>query len=402
MTMKIYEYTAWDNQGCCKEGVRQANSEDEILAILRDESLTPVSVRERLSDSAKTIANQRGRHVKSQDLAAFCWQLGIMVSGGLPITTAIETIASEIGNPYFQHILKSMSERMQQGQGISEIAKDYPKVFNPMACAMLQAAETGGTLTACLQRMAVYYENKDKLIRKVRGALAYPIFVVVFIIGIVIALMTFIIPRFMILFDQFNGKLPAFTVGFMSVYKFLMNNAIYILLAQAMLIVGLIIFSKTRKGHVWFSRFAINAPLFGPIKKMAFVSQFCGTLSTLLSSGVSVMDAFQILAGLSSNDLLRDGVLQTRDRIVEGMTISKSMESVGFFPGVAIKMTQIGEQSGSLVPVLEKTAEYYNKKVDGLVSFMTGMMEPILIVTVGAIVLVVVLAMYLPVFSIQV
>jgi type IV pilus assembly protein PilC len=400
--MKIYEYTAWDSQGCCREGARQANSQEEILAILRDESLTPVAVRERMSESAQQVAAQRGRHVKSQDLASFCWQLGIMISGGLPITSAMETIASEITNPYFQHILRNMSERVQQGQPISEIAKDYPKVFNKMSCAMLQAGETGGALTTCLQRMAVYYENRDKLIRKVRGALAYPIFVVAFIIGIVIALMTLIIPRFMILFEQFNGKLPGFTLAFMAVYKFLMHNAIYILLGQALLIVGLVIFSKTRKGHRWLSRFALQAPLFGPIKKMAFVAQFCGTLSTLLSSGVSVMDAFQILSGLSNNELLQNGVIQTRDRIVEGLTISKSMESAGFFPGVAVKMTQIGEQSGSLVPVLEKTAEYYEKKVDGLVSVMTGLMEPILIVTVGAIVMVVVLAMYLPVFSIQV
>lgn len=400
--MKIYEYTAWDSQGCCREGTRQANSQEEILAALRDESLTPVTVQERLSESAQQVATQRGRHVKSQDLASFCWQLGIMMSGGLPITTAMETIASEVTNPYFQHILRNMSERVQQGQPISEIAKDYPKVFGKMACAMLQAGETGGTLTTCLQRMAVYYENRDKLIRKVRGALAYPIFVVVFIVGIIITMMTLIIPRFMVLFEQFHGKLPAFTRYFMAGYSFLMHNAIYILLGQTLLIVGLVLFAKTRKGRSWFARFAIQAPLFGPIKKMAFVAQFCGTLSTLLSSGVSVMDAFQILAGLSNNELLRDGVTQTRDRIVEGMTISKSMESVGFFPGVAVKMTQIGEQSGSLVPVLEKTAEYYEKKVEGLVSIMTGLMEPILIVVVGGIVLIVVLAMYLPVFSIQV
>ncbi len=400
--MKIYEYTAWDSQGCCREGARQANSQEEILSILRDESLTPVTVRERLSESANQVAAQKSKRIKSQDLASFCWQLGIMISGGLPITTAMETIAAEVTNPYFRHVLKDMSERVQQGQSISEIAQDYPKVFNKMSCAMLQAGETGGTFTTCLQRMAVYYENRDKLLRKVRGALAYPIFVVVFIIGIVIAMMTLIIPRFMVLFEQFHGKLPAFTRYFMAGYTFLMHNAVYILLGQAILIAAVVIFAKTRKGHLWMSRVAIQAPLFGPIKKMAFVAQFCGTLSTLLSSGVSVMDAFQILSGLSNNELLRDGVIRTRDRIIEGMSISKSMESAGFFPGVAVKMAQIGEQSGSLVPVLEKTAEYYEKKVDALVSFMTGMMEPILIVVVGSIVMVVVMAMYLPVFSIQV
>lgn len=400
--MKTFEYIAWDTEGGRREGLRQANSQEEILSTLREENLTPVSIQERASENAGKAARVRGARVKSHELGSFFWQLGTMIAGGLPITSAIETIASEITNRYFEYILKDVSERIQQGQPLHEVLRDYPKVFNKLCCSLVQAGETGGTLTTCMQRLAEYYENRDKLIRKVRGALAYPIFVVVFIIGIVIALMTLIIPRFLVFFKQFKGDLPAFTRGFMSVYYFLAHNALYIMLGLALLVTAAVLFSKTKKGIRFFSIASLKIPFIGQIKKMAFVSQFCRTLATLISSGVSVIDAFSILAGMTSNELFHEGVTKTRDQIVEGLSISKSMEKAGLFPGVAIKMVQIGEQSGSLGSVLEKTSYYYEKRVESLISMMLAILEPLLIVIVGAIVLTVVLAMYLPIFSMKI
>jgi len=400
--MKTFEYVAWDNNGSCHQGLHKANSSDEVLSVLREENLTPVSVTEQVVAASRSGPVVRYKRVKSADLSTFCWQLSTMVTGGLPITTAIETIAEEMSNRYFEHVLKTVSAGMQQGESMSDVVKDFPKVFNNLACAMLLAGETGGTLTTCLTRLAEYYENRDKLARKVRGALAYPIFVVCFIVIIIVALMTLIIPRFTVMFDQFKGELPAFTKGFMAVYDGIMHNLPFILLAIAGTVTGLVVFSRTRRGHEWFSRLALEAPVFGRIKMMAFVAIFSKTLATLISSGVSVLDSFGILSGMTGNDILKDGVLRTRERLIEGMSISKSMEASGFFPNVAIKMTQIGEQSGSLSAVLDKTSQYYEKRVDSLVSAMLSMLEPILIVAVGAIVLVVILAMYLPIFSLSV
>jgi type IV pilus assembly protein PilC len=400
--MKTFEYIAWDVEGSCREGLRQANTQEEILSVLREENLTPVSVLERPSETASKASRVRGSTIRSHELGSFCWQLGTMISGGLPITSAIETIASEISNRYFEYILKDISERIQQGQPLHEVMRDYPRVFNKLCCALIQAGETGGTLTTCLQRLAEYYENRDKLIRKVRGALAYPIFVIVFIIGIVIALMTLIIPRFLVLFEQFKGDLPAFTRGFMSVYYFLANNAFYILLAAGVMVTAATLFSRTPKGARFFSLASLKMPLFGQIKKMAFVSQFCRTLATLITSGVSVMDSLGILVGMTNNEYFQEGVTKTREQIVEGQSISKSMEMTGIFPGVAVKMVQIGEQSGSLGSVLEKTSQYYEKRVESQISTMLSILEPVLIVVVGAIVLAVVLAMYLPIFSMKI
>jgi type IV pilus assembly protein PilC len=232
--------------------------------------------------------------------------------------------------------------------------------------------------------------------------MAYPMFVVSFIVVIVIVLMTLIIPRFSLMFEEFNGELPAFTRGFMAVYDGIVSNIIYILVGAAGLVLGAITYGKTKKGHEKFCQLTLSVPIFGKIILMAFVAMFCKTLGTLIGAGVSLLDAFSILADMTNNELLRRGVLETREKMVEGKNISQSMEEVGLFPGVAIKMAQIGENSGSLSSVMEKTSEYYEKKVDTLVSLMLGMLEPILIITVGGIVLVVILAMYLPIFSMKV
>jgi type IV pilus assembly protein PilC len=400
--MANFEYVAWDKSGNSYEGFKQANSQEDVLVFLREEGLTPVSVKPVQSDTKSQKSTVRYKRVKSADLSAFCWQLGTMTEGGLPITTAIETIAEEMENKYFEEILMRIAQNLERGETFSECIAEHPKVFNAMCCAMIMAGETSGSLANCLQRLAVYYANRDKLIRKVRGALAYPIFAVVFIILIVVALMIFIIPRFTIMFAQFEGELPTFTKGFIFVYDSLMYNAHYIVGAVILAAFALYGYSRTDLGHHNFSRFALSVPLFGKIKLQAFVAMFCKTLSTLIASGVPILEAFEILAGMTTNDVLKDGILDTREQMVEGTNVSLSMEASGFFPNVAIKMAKIGEQSGSLSSVMEKTSEYYEKRVDSLVSTMLGLIEPILIITVGAIVLVVILAMYLPIFSMSV
>jgi len=397
--MKTFEYVAWDHSGNCKEGVRQASSQDELQTYLRSEKLTPAVINEVVGARSEKTATVRYKKVKSVELATFCWQLNTMLSGGLSITSAIGTIADEITNPYFEYILKKMSGQIEKGMSFTDCVRQYPKVFGKLCCAIIMAGETGGSLTASLERLAEHYENRDKLIRKVRGAMAYPCFVIGFIVVIVIVLMTLIVPRFSLMFEEFNGELPAFTRAFMAFYDATVRYILHILVATIGLIVGLVAYGKTKAGHEKFSQFMLSVPVFGKIILMSFVAMFCKTLGTLIGAGVSVLDAFSILSEMTNNDLLRKGVLQTRDKMAEGKNISQSMDEVDFFPGVAVKMAQIGENSGSLGAVMEKTSEYYEKKVDGLVSLMLGMLEPILIITVGGIVLVVILAMYLPIFS---
>jgi type IV pilus assembly protein PilC len=185
----------------------------------------------------------------------------------------------------------------------------------------------------------------------------------------------------------------------MGVYSILQHNLHYIIGTVVFLIVFAVFASRTKKGHYFFSRTVLGIPLFGKVIKQAFVVTFCRTMSTLVAAGVSVLDVFDILAGMTDNDIIKSAVTRTKERIVGGLNISLSMAAAGFFPNMVIKMIQVGEESGSLSNVLERTSTHYERKVDSTITFMTSLLEPIMIVTVGAIVLVVVLAMYLPIFT---
>ena len=398
--MKSYEYVARDLAGAQKKGIAQAANSNDVLNQLREQALTPISIKEVTKKATpKAHPKSRRKSIKSADLAALCWQLSTMLEGGIPITTALDIISEDTDNAQLQSILKQISEKVRKGKPVSECISEYPKVFNRLACALILAGETGGNLAKSIGKLAEYFDNRDKLTKKVKSAMAYPIFVLSFIIIIVIFIMAFIVPRFRKIFDQIGGTLPAFTRGFMAFYDMLRYNLLYIIGFVILMIVLAKLFSKTTKGHYLFSKFSLSMPLFGKILSQAFVATFCRTTSTLLASGVSVLEAFSILTGMTDNDIIRTAISRTRENIVGGSNISLSMSSAGFFPNMVIKMIQVGEESGSMPEVLEKTSEHYERKVDTTVTTLLSLLEPIMIISVGAVVSVVVIALYLPIFT---
>jgi len=397
--MKNYKYIARDVAGVRKEGLLQAAYPNDVLSWLREQGFTPISVNEMSVSTKETRQTSHRKRIKSADLAALCWQLNTMVEGGIPITTAIQAIGEDIENLQLQQILQEILEKMQKGQPLSDCLSEYPKVFNQLSCAMILAGETGGNLAEALRKLAEYFDNRDKLAKKVKGAMAYPVFVFTFIILIVIFIMAFVVPRFRTMFDQMGAELPAFTQAFMGVYDMLRYNLIYIIGSVLLIITSAVLTSKTKKGHYLFSRIALAVPLFGKVISQAFVTTFCKTMSTLIAAGVPVLEVFDILSTMSGNDIIKSAITQTRERVVGGANISASMAETGFFPNMLIKMMQVGEESGSLPKVLDRTAIYYERKVDSLITTLMSLLEPVMIVTVGAVVLVVVLALYLPIFT---
>jgi len=397
--MKRYQYTARDSSGAPKQGLRQAISSNDVLGWLREQGFTPISVNEILVGANQPQQASHRKRIKSADLAALCWQLNTMVEGGIPITTALDTIGEDIENLQLQQILQTVLQKMERGETFSDSISEFPNVFNQISCAMILAGETGGTLPIALRRLAEYFDNRDKLSKKVKAAMAYPAFVLTFIILIVIFIMAFIIPRFRVIFDQIGGELPAFTRAFMSFYDALRYNLFYIIGSILLVIISGVIIAKTRKGYHLFSRIALALPLLGKVFSQAFVAMFCKTMAPLLASGVSVLEVFDILSGMSSNDVIKNAITRTREQIVEGSSISLSLAASGFFPNMVVKMIQVGEESGALSKVLDRTAIYYERKVDSTITTAMSLLEPIMIVTVGAIVCVVVLALYLPIFS---
>lgn len=396
--MQNFKYTARDLSGGLKEGLHRAENQHEALIWLREQGFIPLNVESLAAGGGKKKTTSR-RRIKSADLATVAWQLATMLDGGLSITTSFELIAEDTENKRLQEVLTQISVDMHSGEALSESMKKHPDVFNHLFVSMITAGESGGTMVKSLRRLGQYFDNRDKIIRKVKGALAYPIFVVFFVVVIVIAIMTFIIPRFKGIFDQMGSKLPAFTQGFMNVYDFLVGNMVYILFFLVAVVTFLIVYCKTKDGHNRLSRFMLKVPLIGKVISQAFIAMFCQTMSTLLGAGVSVLDTLDILSTLTTNDVIRNAIVKTREHIIQGSSVSLSMAGSEFFPNMVVKMMQVGEESGSLGDVLDRTSEFYERKVDSTIQLMMTLLEPILIVSVGVIIGTVLIALYLPIFS---
>ncbi len=396
--MATFRYIARNMTGAEVTGVLQGDSRSEILTWLRDKSFTPVSLEE-VALREKKKKGRRRMHIRSSDMASFCWQLNTMIDGGVTITDAIDTILADIDNRRLQTVLQEVSEKMRAGQSFYESVREYPKIFNELFCAMIRAGESSGTLTVVLTRLADYYDRRDDLNRKVRKAIAYPAFVVGFVIVVLVVMMTLIIPRFMDIFDSMGAKLPAFTKGFMDVYKFVVHNVHFGLGTLAVVVILLALFGRTPRGHRLFSRLWLRLPIMRMVIRFAFVATYGRTMSTLLAAGVSVLNAIEILEGMTRNDIIKDVLAKAKAQIAEGVGVAMSMSGNTIFPSLMVKMVQVGEESGSLPQVLDRSSNYYEKKLDASVMTMISVLEPSMIVVVGGIVLVVLLALYMPIFS---
>lgn len=395
--MKEFRYVVRDESGLRHEGTRNAVCQHDVLMWARDNGYVPISV-----DEAGGVQRKQRRkisiRVTTSDISNFCWQLATMMEGGISITESLDTIVDDMTNARFARVIIGISNGIKGGDALSDCIAEHPDVFDKLFHGLVLAGESSGSMPVVLRRLAEYYEKRDRLIKKVRGALAYPIFVIGFIFVILIIMATFVIPRFRGIFESIGGNMPAFTENFLKVYDFLMDTAVYSVPGLIVLSLVLVGYCKTKTGHEKLGRFTLSLPLFGKIILQAFIALFCRTAAVLLSAGVSVLDCFDVIGATSRNDIIRHSVFIAKENIVKGSSISFSLAAAKLFPNLVIKMTKVGEQTGSLPDVLEKTADYYERKVEATLEMMTKLLEPLLIVVVGAIVLVVVFALYLPIF----
>ncbi len=252
--MRNFEYVARDLSGQSHSGLSQATNKNDVLVALRNKGLVPVEIHDADVARKSGLVLVRKRKIKSIELASFCWQLQAMLEGGVSITSAIETIHDDCENPYFQQIMKTIGESLEQGEPLSSGVAHFPKVFGKIFCSMILAGETGGAMPAALGRLADYYDNRDKLSRKIKGALAYPVFIVGFVVFLVVFIMTFIIPRFKSIFDEIGTELPAITRAFMFGYDGFVTHLPHIVVCCIAAVITLIFYAKTENGWAFFSK----------------------------------------------------------------------------------------------------------------------------------------------------
>jgi type IV pilus assembly protein PilC len=373
---------------------------DNINAVeqrLRQQQLTPSSIKKKSREISLTL----GSGVNSKELVTFTRQFATMIDAGLPLVQCLDILAGQQQNKIFKNVLKDIKSSVEQGATFSDSLKRHPKVFDELYTNLVHAGEVGGILDTILTRLAVYIEKNVKLMRQIRGAMTYPIIVIFIMIGVMIVLLTFVIPAFENMFKDFGAKdaLPKLTQAVIWVSQHFVSSLPVTIPATIVAVVAVSTIYKRPKGKRFFHRVMLTIPIFGDVIRKIAVARFTRTMGTLLQSGVPILDALEVVAKSSGNVIIEEGLMYTRAKISEGKNLADPLMESKVFPTMVVQMISVGEQTGALDQMLNKVADFYEEETDVAVSALTSMIEPLLMVVVGGMVGVVLMAMYLPIFS---
>jgi type IV pilus assembly protein PilC len=397
--MPEFSYTAKNATGRTVQGTREADSEMGLVSLLRKENLIVISV-EPVAAKGKGRSGGFGKKkVKTKDLAILCRQLAAMLQAGLPVLESLEGIADQIENQTLSETLREVTADIEAGSTLSQALAKHPRTFTTLFVSMIRAGEESGALPNVLGRLGDYLEAKDALVRKIRSASAYPAFIAGFFVVAVAGIMLFLIPQFEGIFSDFGLDLPPLTKFLITSSRFIGDYLVWEIILLAGGAYGFYRWVKTPAGKRKFDAILLKAPIFGKLIQKAAIARFSRTLGTLMDNGVTVIAALEIVGDTSGNEIIREAVENVGTGVVNGSTIAEKLAESSVFPKMVVSMVSAGEGSGNLPDMLEKVADFYTDEVDAAITQLTSMIEPILIVGLGAIVTVVVLAIYLPIFQ---
>lgn len=394
--MPLYEYKGKTVGGRPVQGERKAKNKAELERYLRTNKILPTQV----TKKASQINIKFGGRVKKVEISRFTRQFATMIGAGLPMVQCLEILSNQLESAEFRSIATKVKEDVQSGSTLSEALSKHKKVFDELYVNMVEAGEMGGALDTILVRLAAYREKADGLARKVKGALVYPIVVAIVAGGVTFAMLTYIVPVFAKMFSGMGAELPGPTKTVMGISNFLQANSIAIFIGIAALIVGFNFALRYPEVRLAFDKFKLRMPLLGNLIRKSAVSRFTRTLSTLISSGVSILDALDITSKTSGNMVLQNAIRRSMMSIAEGETITAPLRDSGVFPPMVIQMISVGEKTGGLDEMLSKIADFYDEEVDAAVAALTSIIEPVIIVFMGAVIGGIMIAMYLPMFDI--
>jgi type IV pilus assembly protein PilC len=396
MPVFIWEGKNRSNQP--QKGEMEAPSEEAVRNQLSRLRIVPSKIKKKPKDLFENIAFLQPK-VKEKDIIIFARQFSTMIDAGLPIIQCLDILQSQQENPTFKKILKQIKDGVEGGATLADTLKNHPKLFDNLFVNMVAAGEAGGILDIILKRLSGYLEKAAQLKRKVKGAMVYPAITLSVAIIVVAVILIFVIPVFQEMFEEFGSKLPSPTLIVIGMSNFVKDKILFI-------IGGIIIFGiafrqyyKTDKGRLVIDSFLLKSPVFGILLRKVAVARFTRTMSTMLSSGVAILDALDIVAKTSGNRVLENAIYTVRSGIAEGRTMADPLQASGVFPAMVCQMISVGESTGALDAMLEKIADFYDEEVDQAVENLTAMIEPLMIVFLGIVVGGLIVAMYLPIFK---
>ena len=419
--MASYSYVAKNAAGEIHRGVSEAESESVLVRRLQEQGYWVQQVSASKGQGgkqvpattspgvapAKATARKRGGglllfgRVGSRDLTLFCRQFATMINAGVTLVRCLSVLEEQSTNQRLRQVIREVQVGVEGGETLSRALQRFPRIFSPLFVGLVRAGEVGGVLDETLARLATFLEENEKLKRKIKSAMAYPVVVMVFALAIVIGLVTFVVPAFLGVFKDLDVKeMPLPTIIMMSISGFFTGYWYILIGVVVALVVGFTRYIRTRTGKRQWDWFKIKTPVFGKLNHKIAISRFSRTLSTLLTSGVAILNAMETVAGSLDNEIIGEAIMQSRASIREGSRIGDPLEKSGLFPPMVVQMISIGEETGSLDSMLSKIADFYESEVDAALQTLASAIEPILIVFLGVVVLGILIAVWMPMISI--
>jgi len=396
--LPVFVWEGKTNTGESRRGQIEAPNDREARSKLRAQHINPTSLKKKgfeLKFELPAIGS-----IPKKQIVIFTRQFATMIDAGLPLVQCLELLAQQEPNRALRKVLLATKADVESGSTFADALRKHPRVFDELFVNLVAAGEVGGILDTIMNRLATYIEKNMKLLRQVKGAMTYPIGVLVVAVLVVLVLMWKVIPVFQKMFMSFGGNsLPAPTQFVVNLSQFFVDKYYVIIGLIVGTVMGIKAFLRNPKGRELFDNFVLKVPIFGPVIRKVAVAKFTRTLGTMIASGVPILDALDIVAKSSGNKTVEAAVLYTRDKISEGKPMAEPLMETQVFPQMVVQMIAVGESTGALDVMLSKIADFYEEEVDVAVSALTSLMEPLMMVFLGGIVGGMMIAMYLPIFE---
>jgi len=397
--MPVYQWVGTNRKNETRKGQMEASNEAIVRSNLMRLKITPSKIKKKPKDLFENVSWLQPK-VKEKDIILFARQFSTMIDAGLPIIQCLEILFTQQGNKTFKRMIKEIKEQVEGGATLAEALKRFPKQFDDLFVNMIAAGEAGGILDAILRRLAAYMEKTAKLKAQVKGAMTYPIVTLIIAIAVLGIILVFVIPVFEEMFADFGGELPLPTQIVVTASDIVKSKIIYIIIGMVILGFTLRKFYATEKGQDMADDLVLKFPVFGTLLRKVAVAKFTRTMGTMLASGVAILEALDIVAKTAGNRTVERAIYDVRSGIAEGRTMADPLTESGVFPAMVCQMISVGESTGALDAMLEKIADFYDEEVDQAVDNLTSLIEPFMLVFLGATIGGLVVAMYLPIFKI--
>lgn len=396
--MPKFKYRAMNQTGEKIEGDYEADFQDQVLAMISDKGYYPLKIEE-VVESAKIEISLFEPKVKIKDIAIFCRQFYTMLDAGIILNHALNILGNQITNKTLKAAILKIEEDVKKGEMLSDSMKKFPNVFPALLISMVESGELSGRLDEIMLRMSTHFEKENKVNNKVKSAMIYPIILGIVAVAAIVVIMTFVMPTFVDMFAESGTELPALTKMLISTSEFMSTRWYIILGVLVVLVVAFNIFKKTDAGETTLSRLKLKIPGINKLNQMIIVSRFTRTLSTLLASGVTLMQCLDIISEVVGNRVAKDALHKVREEVFRGEGLYNPMKDSGIFPEMLYSMIKIGEETGALDSIMNKTADFYDDELEQTIQSTVAMIEPALIIVMGIAIGTIVLAIMIPMFT---